>query len=137
MSNLDNVEKSLPFHSLDDLDYQFTVVNNEKFSLRDMDRLSQLKYNPFQKNNNIALSGNSENLDKSFNMNKISCDYYLVPNEFKKQTIKNTHTNQITSQLSWSLLDLNIRSISIKFDSFKHLLDSLNKPFQVISLTET
>ena len=69
-------------------------------------------------------------------MNKISCDYYL-PNEFKKQTIKNTHTNQITNQLSWSLLDLNIRSISIKFDSFKHLLDSLNKPFQVISLTET
>ena len=98
MSNLDNVEKSLPFHSLDDLDYQFTVVtDNEKFSPRDMDRLSQLKYNPFQKNNDIALNGNSKNLDKSFNINKTSCDYYL-PNKFKKQTIKNTHTNQITNQ---------------------------------------
>ena len=54
-----------------------------------MDRLSQLKYNPFQKNNDIALNVNSENLDKSFNMNKISCDYYL-PNEFKKQTFSNS-----------------------------------------------
>ena len=80
------------------LDYQFTVVtDNEKFSPRDMDRLSQLKYNPFQKNNDIALNGNSKNLDKSFNINKTSCDYYL-PNKFKKQTIKNTHTNQITNQ---------------------------------------
>ena len=101
-----------------------------------------MKYNPFQKNNDIALNVNSENLDKSFNMNKISCDYYL-PNKFKKQTIKNTHTNQITNQitnqLSWPLLmlHLNIRSISNEFDSFKHLLNSLNKPFQVIGLTET
>ena len=46
MTNLDNVEKSLPFHSLDDLDYQFTV-NNETVSPGDMDRLSQLEYNPF------------------------------------------------------------------------------------------
>ena len=48
MTNLDNVDKSLPFHSLDNLDYQFTV-NNEIFSPGEMDRLSQLKYNPFQK----------------------------------------------------------------------------------------
>ena len=47
MSNLDNVEKYLPLHSLDTLDCQFTVVNNDRFRMRDMDGLSQLKYNPF------------------------------------------------------------------------------------------
>ena len=37
----------------------------------------------------------------------------------------------------FSLLHLNIRSISNKFDSFKHLLNSLGKPVKVIGLTET
>ena len=36
-----------------------------------------------------------------------------------------------------SLLHLNIRSISNKFDSFKNLIDTLNIPFQIIGLTET
>ena len=32
---------------------------------------------------------------------------------------------------------LNIRSISNKFDSFENLLNSINKTFQIIGLTET
>ena len=35
------------------------------------------------------------------------------------------------------MMHLNIRSITNKFDSFKQLIYSLNKPFQVIGLTET
>ena len=35
------------------------------------------------------------------------------------------------------MMHLNIRSIIDKFDSFKQLIYSLNKPFQIIGLTET
>ncbi len=85
-----------------------------------------LKFNPFDTSNNIALSENNANLDKS---SKINCEYYL-PNDFKKQ-INNENLN------NFSMMHLNIRSITNKFDSFKQLIYSLNKPFQVIGLTET
>ncbi len=35
------------------------------------------------------------------------------------------------------MMHLNIRSVTNKLDSFKQLIYSLNKPFQVIGLTET
>jgi hypothetical protein len=38
---------------------------------------------------------------------------------------------------SFSLLHLNIRSISNKFDCFKQFLDALDIHFQIIGLTET
>ena len=120
----------MPFQSLDDPDYELTVISQRNLSEVDMDRLSQLKFNPFQLSNDIALCGNSETSDTFFNMNQINCNYYL-PSEFKEHTINNNLTNY------FSLLHLNIRSISNRFDSFKHLLNSLNKPFQVIGLTET
>ena len=59
-----------------------------------MDRLSQLKFNPFQLSNDIALCGNSETSDTFFNMNQINCNYYL-PSEFKEHTINNNLTNYI------------------------------------------
>ena len=46
-----------------------------------MDRLRHLKFNPFDTSNNIALSENNANLDKS---SKINCEYYL-PTDFKEQ----------------------------------------------------
>ena len=36
-----------------------------------------------------------------------------------------------------SILNLNIRSIANKFDSFRNLLNTLKQPFSIISLTET
>jgi ASC-1-like (ASCH) protein len=84
------------------------------------------KFNPFDTSNHIALSENNANLDKS---SKINCEYYL-PNDFKKQ-INNENLN------NFSMMHLNIRSIINKFDSFKQLIYSLNKPFQIIGLTET
>ena len=76
-----------------------------------MDRLSQLKCNPFHFNKNIALSGNNINLDTSFNTNTINCDYYL-PNEFKNEA------KNVIGEEKFSLIHLNIRSIANKFDSF-------------------
>ena len=55
---------SLPFQSLDDIEYQFTVSKGINISEEEMDRLMHLKFNPFDTSNNIALSENNANLDK-------------------------------------------------------------------------
>ena len=63
---------ALPFQTLDDLDYEFTV-NGNIVSEEDMDKLRNLKFNPFDASNNIALSENNANID---NRSKINCEYY-------------------------------------------------------------
>ena len=120
---------SFPFHNLSKNEFE-TLNSKNRLSQNDMDRLSQLRFNPFQPDQNIALSGNNSEIDTSFNTNKINCDYFL-PKDFQTQIgDKNVETR-------FSLLHLNIRSISNKFDSFNNLIDTLNIPFQVIGLTET
>jgi hypothetical protein len=46
-------------------------------------------------------------------------------------------TQNLDMQSKFSLLHLNIRSISNKFDSFKNFINTLNIQFQIIGLTET
>ncbi len=121
------VDNTLPFHMLDDLDYELNVLNGNNLSEESMDRLKHLKFNPFE-TNNIALSENNANLDKPTTIN---CEYYL-PNDFEQQI---NRAKLINNKLSF--MHLNIRSIVNKFDSFKQLINSLNIPFQVIGLTET
>ena len=75
---------SSPFQTLDDLDYEFTVLNGNNVSEQDMDRLRQLKLNPFDTDSNIALTENNAYLNYS---SKINCDYYL-PNDFNKMLKK-------------------------------------------------
>ena len=48
-----------------------------RFSQNDMNRLNQLKFNPFGYNDNIALCDNNTNLDISLETKNIKCDYYL------------------------------------------------------------
>ena len=43
----------------------------------------------------------------------------------------------LNMQEKFSVLHLNIRSMSNKFDSFKNLIDTLGIHFQIIGLTET
>ena len=117
---------ALPFQTLDDLDYEFTV-NGNIVSEEDMDKLRNLKFNPFDASNNIALSENNANIDNS---SKINCEYYL-PNDFKQQI------NQENLSNNFSIIHLNVRSIVNKFESFKQLINSLTTPFQLIGLTET
>ena len=94
-----------------------------------MDRLRQLKLNPFDTDSNIALTENNANLNHS---SKINCDYYL-PDDFNKMLKK----ENLTSNNTFSMMHLNTRSLNNKFDSFKQLLNSLFIPFQIIGLTET
>ena len=72
------LDDSLPFQKLDDFDYEFIVLKGNNVNDQDMDRLSRLKFNPFDARSNIALTSNNENLNYS---TKINCEYYL-PNDF-------------------------------------------------------
>ena len=115
---------SLPFQTLDDLDYEFTVLNGNNASEQNMDELRQLKFNPFDTDSNIALTENNANLSHS---SKINCEYYL-PNDFKK----GLKTKMFTSSNILLMMHLNTRSLNNKFDSFKQLLNSLIIPLQII-----
>mgnify|MGYP002804047169 FL=1 len=123
------LEDSLPFHKLDDFDYKLSVLKGNNVNDRDMDRLSHLKFNPFDADSNIALTSNNENLNYS---TKINCDYYL-PNDFSRLM----KTANIANDNIFSITHLNIRSLNNKLNSLKKLLNSLNLPFQIIGLTET
>ena len=118
-----------PFQNLTNNDLE-TLQYENRFSENDKNRLSQLKFDPFQLNAQLLRSENSLNLDASFNTDDIKCDY-LLPNELQN---KFKSANMLAQ---FSLLHLNIRSISNKFDSFKNLIKTLNIPFQIIGLTET
>jgi hypothetical protein len=90
----------LPFQTLDELNYQFTVLNGNNVSEKDMDRLNNLKFNPYLKDtsSHIALSENNTNLE---NWSKIDCEYYL-PNDFNKQLNKAS-----TNNVNFSIIHLN------------------------------
>ena len=123
------LDDSLPFQKLDDFDYEFTVLKGNNVNDRDMDRLSRLKFNPFDAHSNIALTSNNENLNYS---TKINCEYYL-PNDFSCLM----KTANIANDNIFSITHLNIRSLNNKLNSLKQLLNSLYLPFQIIGLTET
>ena len=113
LSNINN--NHLLFQNLNNDDFE-SLNNTDKsdsFPI-DMDRLSQLIFNPFETDQNTALSDNNFELDLSFNTNKLQCHYYL-PEDFKK-IMENENVHE-----KFSLLHLNIRSISNKFDSLKNL----------------
>jgi hypothetical protein len=118
---------SLPFHSIDDLEFysifgDFSRVPSDEV----MDRLTQLKFNPFHiNNNNIANAQHFQNYMPE-NLDDLTCNYYL-PNDFAN--------SNITDNNNLSILNLNIRSIANKFDSFRNHLSTLKQPFSIISLT--
>ena len=90
-----------------------------------MDRLKQLKFNPFNIDTDIL---NLQNMEKFLteNLEYVTCNYHL-PNDFS--TVNDENKNL-------TILNLNIRSIANKFDAFKHLLNTLMQPFSIISLTD-
>ena len=74
----------LLFQNLNNDDFESSNNTNMSDSFPiDMDRLSQLTFNPFETDQNTALSDNNFELDLSFNTNKLQCHYYL-PKDFKK-----------------------------------------------------
>ena len=120
------LNESIPFHSLSEIEFEPIIGNsNINLSQKDLDRLEKMKFNPFRSLNDTTHK--NDNFDNSVNLDDIKYNYYL-PNEIKELLIKNQLKN------NFSLLHLNIRSMSNKYDPFKHLLKSLNHPISVIGL---
>jgi hypothetical protein len=86
---------TFPFQTVDDLDYELNILNGNNVSEENMDRLKHLKFNPFDTNNNIALSENDANLD---NLTKINCEYYLL-NNFNKQINRVKLSNRLNCRI--------------------------------------
>ncbi len=79
------MSNALPFQSLSDAEFEsfLKASYTMQISQNDVDKLGQLKFNPFRSNENIVLSdNNNKELDTFFNTNTIVCDYFL-PNDFK------------------------------------------------------
>jgi hypothetical protein len=78
----------LPFQSLNDEDYEFTVKNNRHISERERDRLEGLKFNPFSDlrlaDAASLLKRNESNLGDLVDNENIDCNYFL-PNEFAER----------------------------------------------------
>ena len=124
-------DKALPFRSLTQDEYTESVNPISDLNQNDMDRLNQLKFNPFQYNDNVALSENNSSLDTYFDLNMLTCNYVL-PNEFKNQNSDPEMSKYL------SLLHPNLRSIANKFDTFKNLLNTLGtNKMKIIGITET
>ena len=95
------LSNSLPFNSIDPLDFNFTFGNFSRLpSEEDMDKLMRLKFNPFgTKHTSIG----NDDYYMLTNINNISCKYYL-PND-------RPISRDIPSNEHFSILNLNIRSI--------------------------
>ena len=76
--SLNNINNNhLLFQNLNNDDFESLNNTNMSDSFPiDMDRLSQLTFNPFKTDQNAALSDNNFELDFSFNTNKLQCHTY-------------------------------------------------------------
>ena len=81
--DINNSNNCFPFHNVVNDEFE-TLSSANRLSQGDMDRLNQLRFIPFESNQDTALSDNNFQLDSSFNTSKIQCDYFL-PEELKKR----------------------------------------------------
>ena len=75
LNNINNNHLLFQNHNNDDFESLNNTNMSDSFPI-DMDRLSQLTFNPFETDQNTALSNNNFDLDLSFNTNKLKCHYY-------------------------------------------------------------
>ena len=104
----------------------------------DPDRLASLKFNPLlgELFENFSLCKDLDP-DSNFYTQSSDCQYYSE-GSFNNMLIENQICADLNNNTTdFSLLHLNIRSISKKLDSFSIFLGSLSAKFSVIGITET
>ena len=132
---------SLPFFHLDDDDFQLALLEFSTFGSinYDPDRLASLKFNPLLSDPDQFKSlGLGSDLDPDSNFySKVidQCEYYTESLFSDKLTESQFTSNN--NENNFSLLHLNIRSISNKICRFINFLGSINHTFSVIGITET
>lgn len=128
---------SLPFYQLNNDEFcNYISLTKHNLNENEIAKLRNLIFNPFSLSSRgrSYLTLNSD-LDPDHNyyntiINNINaCDYH-DEDTFKQVTRDSTN-------IDFSMLHLNIRSIMNKFDDFQAYLDSLEHDFSVIGLSET
>ena len=128
-----SLSEELPFTHLDDSSFYLALYELQNGSVHfDPDRFSSLHYNPIFCNSNVSLT-QSDSLDPDINLNtgKTPCDYF-TENQFNDMLL-----NENYSGADFSLLHLNIRSLSRNLNSLTDLLSCLDIKFSVIGISET
>ena len=90
-------------------------------------------FNPFSNEVNIILNGNADPDENYFDENifsKINAQYFST--DETKETLK-----PLNNKPAFSIIHINIRSMSQNFDELKSLLNNINFTFSIICLTET
>ena len=90
-------------------------------------------FNPFSDQGNVLTNNNLDPDDNFFdeeNFSNINAQYFSVE-ETK------SHINEFTSENSFSILHINIRSMSKNFEKLKLMLHECDHKFSIICLTET
>ena len=123
----------LPFNHLDDSSFFLVLYELQNGPVHFCpNRFSSLHYNPIFYNSNIPLTqSDSLDPDNNFNIGKTPCDYF-IENQFYEML-----RNENYSAANFSLLHLNIRSLSHNLNSLTDLLSSLDIKFPFIGISET
>lgn len=132
-----DTENTFPFHDLDDESFCLAIYELQNGPIAfDYDRLSTLYFNPLLFNTGHHLALNS-NLDPDCTnifaeLNNTPSEYYIEDqfNEMLKNESK-------SAWAGFSVLHLNIRSISHNWSRLTDLLSSLDVHFSAIGVTET
>lgn len=122
------LEDHLPFSNLDEHDYDNSLLNeNINVSLTSLNRLNELKFNPFSLNDDqrhqLPFDENSDP-DLNFYNHLIPqnqhCNYY-----FEDSLNQLREKNNVSK--SFSVLHLNTRSFKNKYDNFNQMLENLKQ----------
>jgi len=96
------------------------------------DRLLSLKFNPLiPGNRNLALSSDLDP-DSNFNFDMFRCDYFR-----ESQFNELFHKTRSSFSNCFSLLHLNVRSLSRNYDNFTSFLANIEGTFSIMGVSET
>ena len=120
-------DSCLPYSSIDNdsLNADLEASQNE---LYERNRLDNLVFKPFSHSDNILFNGNSQDTDIPLNPRT---------NFYSSQEFNNLIQTRHSNSDKLSILHLNIRGVSNKFDALKDYFNPLDNKFTIIALTET
>jgi len=124
---------SLPFCHLDDDEFSVAIYELANGTVNfNSDRLFSLKFNPLPPGNrNLALSSDLDP-DSNFKFYMFRCDYFT-----ESQFNELFHETRSSFSNCFSLLHLNIRSLSRNYDNFTSFLANIDGKFSIMGVSET
>ena len=117
----------MPYSSIDN-DFLIADLEASQNELYERNRLDNLVFKPFSHSDNILFNGNSQDTDIPLNPRT---------NFYSSQEFNNLIQTRHSNSDKLSILHLNIRGVSNKFDALKDYFNPLDNKFTIIALTET